>query len=158
MSDKLIELQKEGGVATVTLNRPEAMNAFSLQMLDDFAAALEELHFDPELRVVIIASAAEKAYCAGADLKERAGMNEIEVLRCVSKIRSTINAVEALPMPTIAAVNGFAFGGGTELALACDIRVFSERASVGLTETSLAIIPGAGGTQRLPRRPASLEY
>ncbi len=149
MSDKLIQLQKEGGVATLTLNRPKAMNAFSLQMLDECSAALEELHFDPELRVVIVASAAEKAFCAGADLKERAGMDE--VLRCVSKIRNMINAVAALPMPTIAAVNGFAFGGGTELALACDLRIFSERASVGLTETSLAIIPGAGGTQRLPR-------
>lgn len=148
---KLVTLELADGVATITMNRPEAMNALSLQMLDDFRAALDEVHFDPSISSVIIVSAAEKAYCAGADLKERAGMNEVEVRRCVQKIRNLTNGVEALPMPTIAAVNGFAFGGGMEIALACDLRIFSERAKVGLTETSLAIIPGAGGTQRLPR-------
>ncbi|MDF1556143.1 MAG: enoyl-CoA hydratase-related protein, partial [Deferrisomatales bacterium] len=87
----------------------------------------------------------------GADLKERAGMDPNQVRRCLSLIRGVMDKVENLPMPTIAAVNGAALGGGTELALACDLRVVAESAKMGLTETSLAIIPGAGGTQRLPR-------
>jgi methylglutaconyl-CoA hydratase len=147
----LIQIHREGSVATIVLNRPEAMNAFSLQMMDEFAKALDEIHFDTSISAVIIAASEGKGFCSGADLKERATMDEMEVRRCLSKIRKAINAVEALPMPTIAAVNGYAFGGGTELALACDIRILSERAVMGLTETSLGIIPGGGGTQRLPR-------
>lgn len=147
----LIQLRKDGGFATIVLNRPEAMNAFSVQMMDEFTKVLDALYFDNSISAVIIAASEGKAFCSGADLKERATMNDIEVRQCLTKIRKAINTVEALPMPTIAAVNGYAFGGGTELALACDIRILSERAVMGLTETSLAIIPGGGGTQRLPR-------
>jgi len=141
------------GILTLTLNRPEALNAFSLALLDAFARAVQEAAFDPDTRVVIVTgSAGEKpSFSTGADLKERAGMSEEEVRRFIHKIRSTFTAVENLPQPVIAAVNGFAFGGGLELALACDLRVAAQEAVMGLTETSLAIIPGAGGTQRLPR-------
>jgi methylglutaconyl-CoA hydratase len=144
------ELQ-ENGIAIVTLNRPEAANALSTALLSELSALLVELAFRKDVRVVIVTGAGEKVFCAGADLKERAGMNETEVRKTVALIRETINQVEQLPQPVIAALNGSAFGGGLELALACDIRVAVDTAQLGLTETSLGIIPGAGGTQRLPR-------
>lgn len=127
------------------------MNSLSLAMLSALHAALDEIAFDPAVRCVIVTGAGDKAFCAGADLKERAGMDPAQVRRCVAQIRGVMDKLENLPMPTIAAVNGAALGGGTELALACDLRVVAETAKMGLTETSLAIIPGAGGTQRLPR-------
>lgn len=144
-------LKIEKNIATITLNRPEAANAFSRQMLTEFRELIEELKYNSSIRTVILTGSGEKVFCAGADLKERAGMTPIEVKQTVALIRLVINSVEQLPMPVIAAINGVAFGGGLELALACDIRIAAETAKVGLTETSLAIIPGAGGTQRLPR-------
>lgn len=152
MNDKAVLVSKrEDGIATITLNRPEAANALSLQMLCELHEAIGEIRFDRFVRCVIVTGAGEKAFCAGADLKERAGMDTTQVRKTVSLIRGNLNDLESLPQPVIAAVNGAAFGGGTELALACDIRVASEQAKFGLTETSLGIIPGAGGTQRLPR-------
>ncbi|MCZ0872697.1 enoyl-CoA hydratase [Peribacillus sp. AS_2] len=142
---------EEKGIAFVTLNRPDAANALSTELLHCLIEVLDELKRDSNLRTVIITGAGEKAFCAGADLKERAGMNDDKVKETVKLIGDTITAVENLPVPVIAAINGSAFGGGLELALACDIRIASETAKVGLTETSLGIIPGAGGTQRLPR-------
>jgi methylglutaconyl-CoA hydratase len=142
---------QENGIAIVTLNRPEAANALSTALLNELSELLGDLAFRKDVRVVIMTGAGEKVFCAGADLKERAGMNETEVRKTVALIRETINQVEQLPQPVIAALNGSAFGGGLELALACDIRVAADTAQLGLTETSLGIIPGAGGTQRLPR-------
>ncbi len=139
------------GIIILTLNRAEAANALSVVMLEELQDAINECKFDRSVRCVIITGAGEKAFCAGADLKERAGMDAVQVRKTVALIRGNINAIEALPQPVIAAVNGGAFGGGTELALACDFRIASETAKLGLTETSLGIIPGAGGTQRLPR-------
>lgn len=141
----------EHGVGVITLNRPEAANAMSVQLLTELSDTLNQIHHNPEIRVVLITGAGEKAFCAGADLKERKHMNEQQVKEVVSLIGSTINKVEALPQPVIAVLNGVAFGGGLELALACDLRIASSHAKMGLTETSLGIIPGAGGTQRLPR-------
>jgi enoyl-CoA hydratase/carnithine racemase len=151
MPDRTVLVDKREGICTLTLNRPEAMNAFSVAMLHEFQAAVEGLEFDPDVRAVILTGAGDRAFSAGADLKERAGMTESEVRRFVSTIRTTFTMVENLPVPVIAAVNGHALAGGTELALASDLRLVSENATMGLTETSLAIIPGAGGTQRLPR-------
>ncbi|MEW6487273.1 MAG: enoyl-CoA hydratase-related protein [Thermodesulfobacteriota bacterium] len=151
MSESTVRVAREGGVCTITLNRPEVMNSVNVAMLRDLRAALEEVQFDADARCVIVTGAGEKAFCAGADLKERAGMAEVEVRRYIETIRNTFTLVENLPVPVIAAVNGIALGGGTELALASDLRIVSETATLGLTETSLAIIPGAGGTQRLPR-------
>ena len=137
-------------IALLTLNRPESANALSSSLLDELNEHLNRLEAAPNRRVIIITGNG-KAFCAGADLKEREGMNDDQVIEAVSYIRNTISRVEKLPMPTIAAINGAAFGGGLELALACDIRIARSTAKLGLTETSLGIIPGAGGTQRLSR-------
>jgi enoyl-CoA hydratase len=138
-------------VAYVTLNRPEVLNCFNYATLKELEEAVEDIHHNNDVRVVIFTGAGEKAFSAGADLKERRTLTESEVRRNVRKIREVFSSVEALPQPTICAINGHAFGGGFELALACDIRVAVRDASMGLTELSWAIIPGAGGTQRLPR-------
>ncbi len=151
MSEALILEERQDRVAVLTLNRPEVMNSFNFPMLLALKERVEALHFDPEVRVVIIAGAGPKAFCAGADLKERATMGEAQVREFIFTIRNLFTFIEYLNKPVIAAVNGIALGGGTELALACDIRIASATASLGLTETRLAIIPGAGGTQRLPR-------
>lgn len=151
MAEPTVLVHRQGGICTITLNRPEVMNSLSFPMLLELRAAVEELQFDDETRCAIVTGAGDRAFCAGADLKERAGLSEAEVRRYIQTIRTTFTVVENLPMPVIAAVNGVALGGGTELALASDLRVVSEQATLGLTETSLAIIPGAGGTQRLPR-------
>ncbi|OQP07252.1 enoyl-CoA hydratase [Geobacillus sp. 46C-IIa] len=142
---------QENGIAIVTLNRPEAANALSRALLLELGSLLQEVKFRKDVRVVILTGAGEKVFCAGADLKERVGMNETEVRQAVALISKTINEVEKVPQPVIAALNGSAFGGGLELALACDIRFAADDIQLGLTETSLGIIPGAGGTQRLPR-------
>ncbi|KZE77697.1 enoyl-CoA hydratase [Paenibacillus elgii] len=139
------------GIVLITLNRPEAANALSIKMLEELRDAVVACKFDRSVRCIVVTGAGEKAFCAGADLKERAGMDMNQVRRTVALIRECINALEALPQPVIAAVNGAAFGGGAELVLACDLRIASETATFALTETSLGIIPGAGGTQRLPR-------
>ena len=138
-------------IVKITLNRERQANSLSLALLEELQSTLSHLNEASDVRVVILTGAGEKAFCAGADLKERANMNEEEVRHAVGMIRSTMDMVEHLSQPIIAAINGIALGGGTELSLACDFRIAAETASLGLTETSLAIIPGAGGTQRLPR-------
>jgi methylglutaconyl-CoA hydratase len=151
MSKTILVNKMDNGVVMITLNRPEAANALSVQMLEELYDAILTCKYDRSVRCIVITGAGDKAFCAGADLKERAGMDQVQVRKTVSLIRENINSLELLPQPIIAAVNGVAFGGGTELALACDFRIASETAKLGLTETSLGIIPGAGGTQRLPR-------
>jgi enoyl-CoA hydratase/carnithine racemase len=141
------------GIMIFTINRPSALNCFDLTLLAEFKKALSKVAFDSEVRVLIVTGSTEgkNSFSTGADLKERAGMTPEQVRAYIQTIRDLFTAVEELPKPVIAAVNGYAFGGGLELALACDIRLASAKAIVGLTETSLAVIPGAGGTQRLPR-------
>jgi enoyl-CoA hydratase/carnithine racemase len=140
-----------GNIGLITLSRPEAANAMSVQLLNDLSATLDKINADPAVRVVLLTGAGEKAFCAGADLKERKGMSDQQVKQIVHLIGATIAKVESLAQPVIAVLNGVAFGGGLELALACDLRIAATHIKVGLTETSLGIIPGAGGTQRLPR-------
>jgi enoyl-CoA hydratase/carnithine racemase len=137
----------------LTINRPGALNCFDMSLLATFDKVVEEIAFDRDVKVVIVTGSTEgkNAFSTGADLKERAGMTPDQVKMYIQTIRNLFTAVEELPKPVIAAVNGYAFGGGLELALACDIRIAASGAIVGLTETSLAVIPGAGGTQRLPR-------
>lgn len=147
----LVLLEETDGVVTLTLNRPHAANALSQGLLYALHDHLYNLRFRQDVRALIITGQSGKAFCAGADLKERRGMDDGQVRRAVALIRAVIESVGQLPMPTIAAVNGVAFGGGTELALVCDLRIAAASAKLGLTETGLAIIPGAGGTQRLPR-------
>ncbi len=151
MTEPLILEDRQDRVVVLTLNRPAVMNSFNFPMLLALKERVEAVHFDPEVRVVIIVGAGQKAFCAGADLKERASMSEPQVREFIFTIRNLFTFIEYLNKPVIAAVNGIALGGGTELALACDIRIAAATASLGLTETRLAIIPGAGGTQRLPR-------
>lgn len=151
MSDAVLLTDEKDGVMTLTLNRPQVMNSFNFELLQALKAQIEAIRFRPEIRVVIIAGSGEKAFCAGADLKERATLTPLQVKEFIFSIRDLFSSIENLNKPVIAAVNGVALGGGTELALACDIRLAAATASMGLTETRLAIIPGAGGTQRLPR-------
>ncbi|WP_041056778.1 enoyl-CoA hydratase-related protein [Jeotgalibacillus campisalis] len=148
---KTILLEQKNHLAIVTLNRPEAMNAFNWDMLNELEQTVEQIRMNSDIRTVVFIGSGEKAFSVGADLKERKTLTEQQVKRNVFKIGEVFNAVDSLPQPTIAAMNGHAFGGGMELALACDFRIANENALMGLTETSLAIIPGAGGTQRLPR-------
>jgi enoyl-CoA hydratase/carnithine racemase len=151
MSDNVLKTEEHDSVVILTLNRPEVMNAFNFTLLHALKEKIEELRFRSEVRVVIITGAGEKAFCAGADLKERMTLSEIQVKEFIFTIRNLFTSIEYLNKPVIAAINGIALGGGTELALASDIRIASLNATMGLTETRLAIIPGAGGTQRLPR-------
>lgn len=151
MNENNLLVEEEEGILTITLNRPENMNALNRALLGSFKDVVDELCFRKDIRVLIITGAGEKAFCAGADLKERAGMDELEVRKYIFTIRNLFSSLQTLNKPVIAAINGIALGGGTELALASDIRIASTNASMGLTETRLAIIPGAGGTQRLPR-------
>ncbi|CAB3390131.1 enoyl-CoA hydratase-related protein [Kyrpidia spormannii] len=143
-------VETDGPVAMVILNRPEAMNALNFETLVYLGDIVEDLRGRRDIRAVIFTGRG-RAFCVGADLKERRTLDEWQVRRNVRKIRDVFTAVERLPQPTIAAIHGYAFGGGFELALACDFRFAAEETVMGLTETSLAIIPGAGGTQRLPR-------
>ena len=151
MNDSNVIVKKDKGVALVTLNRPEVMNAFNFALLRALKKEISALGAQKDIRVIIITGAGDKAFSAGADLKEREGMNEDQVREFIFTIRDLFTSIESLSKPVIAAINGFALAGGTELALASDIRIASTNASMGLTETRLAIIPGAGGTQRLPR-------
>lgn len=139
------------GIVVVGLNRPKSRNALGKNLLDELAQVISELRFDKSARVIILKSEVDRVFCAGADLKERAIMNETEVSEFVHKLRSTFIDWEKLGQPTIACIDGAALGGGLELALACDLRCAGQNALLGLPETGLAIIPGAGGTQRLPR-------
>jgi enoyl-CoA hydratase/carnithine racemase len=148
---ELVRAEREGDVVTLTIDRPEVMNCLSFPTLRRLRVLFDELHDDLSVRAILITGSGEKSFCAGADLKERRTMPPERVPVFVKNIRRTMDDLEALPQPTIAVINGFAFGGGTELALACDLRMAAPHAKLGLTETSLAIIPGAGGTQRLPR-------
>ena len=141
----------EGSIGLITLSRPEAANAMSVQLLHELSDTLDQINGDPAVRVVLLTGEGEKAFCAGADLKERKGMSDRHVKQIVQLIGATVAKVETLAQPVIAVLNGVAFGGGLELALACDLRIAATHVKLGLTETSLGIIPGAGGTQRLPR-------
>ncbi len=157
MADVLLKERTEDGILILTLNRPDAMNCFNFDLLAVLADTIREANFDLDLRCIIITGSKagddpkKWSFSTGADLKERRTLTQDQVRRFIFTIRNTFTAVEQVRVPVIAAINGFAFGGGTELALACDIRIASSNVLMGLTETSLAIIPGAGGTQRLPR-------
>ena len=151
MEEKVLLKEEKDGIVTLTLNRPKVMNCLNFELLHALKQQVDELRFNTTARVIIITAAGEKAFCAGADLKERATLTPIQVKEYIFTIRDLFATIENINKPVIAAVNGIALGGGTELALASDIRIASTNASLGLTETRLAIIPGAGGTQRLPR-------
>jgi enoyl-CoA hydratase/carnithine racemase len=147
--DVLVDIRD--AVAHVTLNRPAAANALSRGLVADLARTFADLEPAGELRAVVVTGAGDKAFCAGADLKERRGMSLDDTRAFLRELNRVLDVVAAFPRPVIAAVNGAAFGGGLELALACDLRLAADTAEMGLVETRLGIIPGAGGTQRLAR-------
>ena len=140
------------GIAEITLNRPEAMNAISTAMAAELTRVCAELAAASEVRVVVFGAAGTRAFSAGADLKERAGMTDADILRQRHAIRGVFGALLALPQPAIAAVHGFALGGGCELALSCDLVVADDTATFGLPEVTVGLVPGGGGTQLALRR------
>jgi enoyl-CoA hydratase/carnithine racemase len=142
----------EGRVATVTLDRPEALNAISTELALDLAAALEPLAVDPGVGAVVLTGAGERAFCVGADLKQRAGFDDHGWFVQREAFRRGFAAVRRCPLPTVAAVSGFALGGGTELAISCDLVVAGTDATFGLPEVRLGLVPAGGGTQLLVRR------
>ncbi|MEL7636084.1 MULTISPECIES: short-chain-enoyl-CoA hydratase [Sporomusa] len=143
--------QTDNGTGMITLNRPKALNALNSELLTELNGLLDEIAQDDSVKVIIITGSGDKAFVAGADIAEMQNMSPLEG-RAFGKFGQAIfRKLENLPQPVIAAVNGFALGGGCELAMACDIRIASEKAKFGQPEVSLGIVPGFGGTQRLPR-------
>lgn len=140
------------GIAEVVLDRPDALNALNTATLVQLTAYFTAIAADPQVRVVVLSSAAERAFCVGADLKERAAMNDEQIMAQRAVFRTAFGALLALPQPAIAAVHGYALGGGCELALSCDVIVADATAQLGLPEASVGLVPGCGGTQLLARR------
>ncbi|MYX46028.1 enoyl-CoA hydratase [Streptomyces sp. SID89] len=149
---EFVLVRRHGYVAELVLDRPKAMNAVSTDMARSIAGACAALAADRDARVVVLTSSHERAFCVGADLKERNSFTDADLMRQRPVARGAYTGVLELPMPTIAAVHGFALGGGFELALSCDVIVADRTALVGLPEVSVGVIPGGGGTQLLPRR------
>jgi enoyl-CoA hydratase len=139
------------GIALVTINRPEKLNALNLQVMNDLESAFEQALADDAVRGIIITGSGEKSFVAGADIRQFTELGAIDGHRFALRGQAVFNLIEESPKPVIAAVNGFALGGGCELALCCHLRIASENAVFGQPEVNLGIIPGYGGTQRLPR-------
>jgi enoyl-CoA hydratase len=151
MEYKNILLSVEGEVGILTINRPKALNALNMETLQDIQMGIREVKEHPALRVLILTGGGEKAFVAGADISEMSKMSPIEAVNFSKMGHQTLNMIQDLDRPVIAAVNGFALGGGTEIAIACDFIYASENARFGQPEVTLGIFPGFGGTQRLPR-------
>jgi enoyl-CoA hydratase len=151
MEYKNIAVTFEGQIGILTINRPKALNALNIETLQEIQMGIQEVKDHPEGRVLILTGSGEKAFIAGADISQMKNMNSIEALNFSKLGHLTLKMIQDLDRPVLAAVNGYALGGGTEIALACDFIYASENASFGLPEVTLGIFPGFGGTQRLPR-------
>jgi enoyl-CoA hydratase/carnithine racemase len=151
-TSELVLVERHDHVAELTLNRPQAHNALSTAMAAEIAAAAAALAADRDVRAVVLSAAGDKAFCVGADLKERNSYSDADLMQQRPIFRAAFAGVLDLPMPTVAAVHGFALGGGFELALSCDLIVADETAVVGLPEVTVGVVPGGGGTQLLQRR------
>lgn len=151
MEYKNITLSFDEEIGILMINRPKVLNALNIETLQEIHMGIQEVKNFPELKVLIITGAGEKAFVAGADIMEMKGMNSIEALTFSKLGHLTLKMIQDLDRPVIAAVNGFALGGGAEIALACDFIFASENAKIGLPEVTLGVFPGFGGTQRLPR-------
>lgn len=144
-------LEKNEGLLTITINRESKLNALNTKTLEEFKEVFQAVYDDDSIRAVIITGKGEKAFVAGADISEIKDLNELNARKFSEEGQDIFQSIESCPKPVIAAVNGFALGGGCELALSCHLRIASDNAKFGLPEVSLGIIPGYGGTQRLPR-------
>ncbi|MGB9779881.1 short-chain-enoyl-CoA hydratase [Caldanaerobacter sp.] len=151
MEYKNIDVKKEEGIATITISRPKALNALNTETLKELEKALKTLEEDEDAKVIVITGAGEKAFVAGADISEMKDMDSLKAKEFAEFGQRVFRKIELMKKPVIAAINGYALGGGCELALACDIRIASRNAKFGQPEVGLGIIPGFGGTQRLPR-------
>ena len=151
MEFKNILLSTENEIALLTINRPKVLNALNVETLKELQAAIQEVKGDGTVKVLIITGSGEKAFVAGADIQEMRDMNSVQALAFSRLGHQTMKMIEDLDRPVIAAVNGFALGGGSEIALACDFIYASDNAKFGLPEVTLGVFPGFGGTQRLPR-------
>lgn len=146
-----LNLENQDGIAILKINRPKALNALNSDVLDDLLDCTAKIAADKTIHVVVITGEGEKSFVAGADISEMQPLDPVAAATFGRKGQAVMTAIENLPQPVIAAVNGFALGGGNELAIACDIRIASEKAKFGQPEVGLGITPGFGGTQRLPR-------
>lgn len=151
MEFKHIIYEKKEDIATITLNCPEALNAFSQELITEVLQAIEDIKTDEAIRVVVLTGAGEKAFSAGADIKAMKGMTALKARKLSLMGEKLCLALEKLEKPVIAAINGYALGGGLEVAMSCDLRIASENARIGQTEINIGLIPGWGGTQRLTR-------
>src|SRR5271155_4826045 len=151
MNFENILLEKKGAIAYVTINRPKVLNALNMATMEELRAAFHDVKNDSSIRVVIMTGAGEKAFIAGADISELAKHDAVSGKEYTHRGQSALNLIENLGKPVIACINGFALGGGCEIAMACTMRLASENARLGQPEVKLGIIPGYGGTQRLPR-------
>lgn len=151
MSFETLLVERDGAVAVVTVNRPKVLNALNRQTLSELARTMRELQDEPDVRAIVLTGAGEKAFVAGADINELAVLSSTEFQQHARKGQGVFDAIENLGKPVIAAVNGFALGGGCELAMACTIRIAADTARFGQPEINLGIIPGYAGSQRLPR-------
>jgi enoyl-CoA hydratase len=151
MSYENIIFKVEDSIATVTFNRPKALNALNSELINEFSNAIDQVALNEDIRVLILTGAGDKSFIAGADVKELATLNPLQARHFSETTHKILFQLEQLPIPVIAAVNGFALGGGSEVALCCDFIYASENAKFGLPEIKLGIIPGFGGTQRLSR-------
>jgi enoyl-CoA hydratase len=152
MAYENVLLQRDGAVSTLTVNRPKALNALNPATVDELLQCCDEIRRDRTVRCLIVTGAGEKAFVAGADIAAMVAMTPMQGREFSRRGQQLMLALEELPIPVIAAVNGFALGGGLELTLACDLAIASQSAKFGQPEINLGIIPGFGGTQRLPRR------
>lgn len=148
---KYIQLEPQEDVAIVRINRPEALNAMNVDVISELSRTIDILAADETTKVVIITGAGERSFCAGADISYMVNIDPIQAERYASSAQTVINKIESLEKPVIGAINGFALGGGCELAMACDIRIASSNAKIGQPEVTIGIPPGWGGTQRLMR-------
>lgn len=148
---KYIQIETEANIGVVKINRPEALNAMNSDVVTDLSHAIDQVGADDEIKVVIITGAGERSFCAGADISYMVNIDPITAEKYASSAQSVLSKIEKLEKPVIAAVNGFALGGGCELAMVCDIRVASSNAKLGQPEVTIGIPPGWGGTQRLMR-------
>jgi len=151
MEFKYIIYEKNEAIATITLNRPEALNAFSEEVIEEVLQAVEDAKNDESIRVAVLTGAGEKAFSAGADIKAMKGMNALKARELSLMGEKLCCTLENMEKPVIAAMNGYALGGGLEVAMSCDLRIASENARMGQTEINIGLIPGWGGTQRLTR-------